>query len=63
MQQENKPIGYWIKQADELLTQGINTIQASFQLDRTDWQVLNTIAEHRSIGSRELTQSIQPFAN
>ncbi len=36
MKLKDLPIGYWIKQADNLLTQGINKIQAEFDFSRTD---------------------------
>ena len=42
MQAKKLPIGYFIKQADYLLTKGINEIQSSLGLTRTDWQILNS---------------------
>ena len=57
------PIGYWIKQADELLTKGINVIHSSFDLDRTEWQVLHSINEKGQINKIELTAFIKPFAD
>lgn len=63
MQPDNKPIGYWVKQVDEVLTQGINNIHMAFGITRTDWQVLHTIHEHGSISSSKLTDLLKPFAD
>lgn len=63
MQPDNKPIGYWVKQADEVLTRGINNIHLTFGITRTDWQVLHTIREHGSISSSKLTELLKPFAD
>lgn len=57
------PIGFWIKQVDVLLTQGINEIQAGFGLSRTGWQILNTIAENNDIKKETLMEVMQPFAD
>lgn len=63
MDPQNAPIGYWIKQADRVLTDGINAIQASFYFTRTDWQLLNTIQEADSISRSTLLIVIEPFAD
>jgi DNA-binding MarR family transcriptional regulator len=61
MNPKQLPIGYWIKQVDELLTKNINEIQSSFSLTRTDWQILNTLSEQGSIHQNELTVLMKPF--
>lgn len=58
-----RPIGYWIKQADEFLTKGINEVQSSFGLTRTDWQVLNFVNEKGQTDANELEIFIKPFAD
>lgn len=58
---KNLPIGYWIKQSDELLTKGIDAIQSLFGITRTDWQVLNLINEQRTLA--ELLKIMMPFAD
>lgn len=63
MKNKNSPIGYWIKQADELLTKGINEIQASLELTRTEWQVLNSIHENILLSKTDLTNVMKPFAD
>ncbi len=45
MKSKDLPIGYWMKQADNLLTLGIDKIQAAFGFSRTDWQILNALKE------------------
>ena len=57
------PIGYWIKQADQLLTKGIDDIQSSFGMTRTEWQILNSISEGGGIERLELTRLMLPFAD
>ncbi|PSR54968.1 hypothetical protein AHMF7605_16385 [Adhaeribacter arboris] len=62
MQAKNLPIGYWIKQADTLLTQGIDALQSSLGLTRLKWQMLHTIREKEPIHTNELTALLKPFA-
>ncbi len=45
MKDEKLPIGYWLKKADILLTEGIDKIQLQFGITKTGWQTLNTIAQ------------------
>lgn len=61
---ENKklPIGYWLKRADQLLTSGINQVQYSFDLTRTSWQVLNSIASNPGMDEESLMEIMRPFA-
>lgn len=54
MQTKNLPIGYWIKQADQMLTKGIDEIQLLFNITRTDWQIINSINENNVIKKSEL---------
>lgn len=61
MQSQKLPIGYWIKQVDNILTKGIDDIQSSFGMTRTDWQVLNTVSESETIKKNELVKIMSPF--
>lgn len=45
MEKKKKPIGYYLKKADNLLTGSINNIHAELGLTRTGWQILNSIKE------------------
>lgn len=62
MKPENLPIGYWIKKADQLLTEGIDRVQAQFGLSRTGWQVLNAIKENGNNTKEGLIVLMKPFA-
>ena len=57
------PIGYWLKRTDTLLTEGINAIQAEFGIDRSQWQLMNTIAETLFIEKKALIEVMKPFLN
>jgi DNA-binding MarR family transcriptional regulator len=61
MKLKNLPIGYWIKKADETLTEGINKIHSQFGFTRTDWQVLNSLKENNRISKTELLEIMYPF--
>lgn len=63
MREEKQPIGYWIKKADLLLTEGINSIHARLGITRTAWQVLNTIAQNAGISKTKLIETITPFSD
>ena len=41
-----RPIGYWLKQVDQLLTERIDEAQAVHGVTRTDWQILNLLKEN-----------------
>ena len=59
---DNLPIGYWIRQADELLTKGINESQAACNLSRTEWQLLNALHENSGMNTPGLEDVMRPFA-
>ena len=61
MQAKKLPIGYWIKQVDNILTKGIDDIQSSFGMTRTNWQILNIVSESETIDKIELTKIMSPF--
>jgi DNA-binding MarR family transcriptional regulator len=61
--QQNLPIGYWIKKADEQLTTSINEIHKSANLSRLGWQIMHTIHEHGTIKNSELIEIARPFAS
>lgn len=63
MRTKQLPIGYWLKQADELLTKRIDDIQSSFGITRKDWQILNTISENNLIPKSNLMDLMSPFAD
>lgn len=61
--QQNLPIGYWIKKADELLTININQVHQDANLTRVGWQLLHTINEYETINATGLITMIHPFAD
>lgn len=61
MENKKLPIGYWVKQVDQLLTTGIDEVQAEFGLTRSDWQILNALAEESSIEKNKLLNLMNPF--
>lgn len=63
MNPEKLPIGYWLKQADQLLTRGIDEIHSSFGLTRSHWQRLHSLAEYSSVGKAEILNLTKPFLN
>ncbi len=60
---KKNPIGYYLKKADNLLTDGINKIHAENGLTRTDWQILNTINESGNIEKQAICELLSEFAN
>ena len=57
------PIGYWIKKADELLTERINEVQRANGLTRTEWQILNSLHETSGATKAEIVELLRPFAS
>jgi len=60
---KNLPVGYWIKKADNLITKGINVIQADFGIKRIEWQMLTLISEKGRIDKQAVIDSLKPFAD
>lgn len=56
------PIGYYLKKADNLLTEGINSIHNEFGIKRLDWQILNTINEDVEMDRQKLSETLLEFA-
>lgn len=63
MQQKTLPIGYYLKLADNCLTKGIDEIQSQHGLNRTEWQILNSIYEKPSINKQEIIEIMKPLAD
>lgn len=61
---ENKlPIGYYLKMADNLLTEGIHNIHQETGITRTDWQILNSINENNNLDVKSITKLLSVFAD
>ena len=57
------PIGYWLKQADNLLTKQINAVQAANGVSRSDWQVLNMLKENSSASREHIFETMHTFVD
>jgi DNA-binding MarR family transcriptional regulator len=57
------PIGYWLKQADEVLTEQINQAQAVHGVSRTEWQILNLLKENGRTTGEQLFDTMRTFVN
>jgi len=47
MSDDNKPIGWWLKEVDRLLEASFEQLLAADNLTRRQWQALNAAATHR----------------
>jgi len=56
---KNYPIGFWLRRADELITQRSNEALQEFGLTRTHWQVLNSISEAGRIVKEALLETLR----
>lgn len=63
MQNKRRPIGYYLKLADNCLTKGIDEIQSKHGLNRIEWQVLNSIYEKQEVLQNEVLKLMKPLAN
>lgn len=61
MKDHKLPIGYYIKQADKLLSEKINAVQSEFGLTRTSWQILNSINTQGDMEKGKLVSLLFPF--
>lgn len=55
------PIGYWLKQADKVITEQINQAQAAHDVTRTDWQILNLLKENGRTTKNSIFATMQTF--
>jgi len=63
MQTQKKPIEYYLKLADNCLTRGIDKIHTQHHINRTEWQVINSISEKQTTAKIELIELMKPFAD
>ncbi|MEU4390895.1 hypothetical protein [Kribbella sp. NPDC023855] len=49
MSDDNKPIGWWLKEVDRLLEQSFEEVLAADGLNRRQWQILNAAREDAPI--------------
>jgi len=58
-----QPIGYWLKQADVLLTEQIDKAQAANGISRLEWQVLNMLNELGSASKERIFETMLAFVD
>lgn len=49
MNEQQKPIGYWLKEADQALTACLDRALAKFGLSRLAWQLLNIVQQQQPV--------------
>jgi DNA-binding MarR family transcriptional regulator len=57
------PIGYWLKRADNLLTERINEVQTANGVSRSDWQVLNLLNDSGSASKERIFETMRTFVD
>jgi DNA-binding MarR family transcriptional regulator len=62
-QERQRPIGFWLKRADELLTKRIDEAQRASGLIRLEWQALNVVRERVTASAEEVAAVLQSFAD
>lgn len=56
-----RPIGYWLKAADQAITARVDAAQRADGVTRLDWQVLNTIAEAGPCSPDRIVTTLKMF--
>ncbi|MGA5564119.1 MarR family winged helix-turn-helix transcriptional regulator [Streptomyces platensis] len=56
-----KPIGYYLKALDALITEDFARTLSAYELTRRDWQVLNSLALQGPLARPELSRLLRPF--
>lgn len=59
----NRPIGYWLRLVDSLLTERINTAQRRHSMTRVEWQILNVLREAAEPSASRVAEVMRPFAS
>ncbi|MFD3163108.1 hypothetical protein [Herpetosiphon sp. NSE202] len=49
MNEQQKPIGYWLKEADQALTACLDRAVSQFGLSRLAWQLLNIVQQQQPV--------------
>ncbi len=59
-----RPIGYWLRRADQLMTARAHEAPAANDVSRTDWQVLNLLHDAGSRATQErLLDTLRSFVD
>jgi DNA-binding MarR family transcriptional regulator len=60
---KQKPIGYWLKHVDEVITEHVDRVLSDNGFTRFRWQVLNIVYEAGTISRGSLFDTMQTFIN
>jgi|SRR5215216_6697804 len=58
---KHKPIGYWLKHADNVITEHIDRVLSENGFTRSRWQVLNIVYQAGTITRKALFDTMQNF--
>jgi DNA-binding MarR family transcriptional regulator len=58
---KQKPIGYWLKQADKVITEHVDRVLGDAGFTRFDWQVLNIVYQAGTITRDNVLETMQAF--
>ena len=58
---EQQPIGYWLKHADNVVTEHIDRVLSNNGFTRSRWQVLNIVHRARTITRSSVFDTMQTF--
>ena len=58
---KHKPIGYWLKHADNVITEHIDRVLSENGFTRSRWQVLNIVYQAGTIMRKALVDTMQNF--
>ena len=58
---EQQPIGYWLKHADNVVTEHIDRVLSDNSFTRSRWQVLNIVHRARTITRSSVFDTMQTF--
>lgn len=63
MSDDNKPIGWWLKEVDRLLEESFERVLADDGLTRRQWQALNAAAGSHQAGgpAPSIAEALSPF--
>ncbi len=60
---DEKPIGYWLKEADKSISEKVNKNLELYQLTRLHWQVLNTVFEKKEMTKEAILNLLRHFVD
>ena len=58
---EHKPIGYWLKQADKVITEHVDRVLSHTGFTRFGWQVLNIVYQEGTVTREGILETVQAF--